>query len=377
VPTMNSALWGQETSRCGLPTGVYRPIKLLQELEYARAEVVWKMAIEEAPELARPHGDERSALVAEFRRLDTERRAAIAALIRARHSANIPRGAMGDMAVIKGEAARKRGHMAIRKLIQRAGRTIQAIKPVFMMSPISVAQYLAPGTVRFDLVVIDEASQVRLEDALGVIARAGQVVVVGDRKQLPPTNFFTRLLSDEPEDEEDGEAAPLAGAAGATELESILTLCEARGLPDKMLRWHYRSRHHSLIEVSNAEFYGSNLFLPPAPSAARGAEGLVLCRVHGAYDRGGKRTNAIEAQAIVDAVAGHAADTPDMTLGVVTFSTAQRDLVSNLLDERRRSDPLLDSFLRPRAEEVFVKNLEKKSSSRILRTCRGTSGTSS
>jgi hypothetical protein len=141
-------------------------------------------------------------------------------------------------------------------------------------------------------------------------------------------------------------------------LESILTLCEARGLPDKMLRWHYRSRHHSLIEVSSAEFYQSNLFLPPAPSARRAAEGLVRRRVQGAYDRGGKRTNAVEAQAIVDAIARHAAEAPEMTLGVVTFSTAQRDLVSNLLDERRRSDPLLDSLLRPRTEEVFVKNLE-------------------
>ena len=131
------------------------------ELDFARAEVVWRMAIEHDPGLARPHGDERSALVAEFKRLDTERRAAVAALIRARHSANMPRGAMGEMAVIRGEAARKRGHMAIRKLLQRAGRTVQAIKPIFMMSPISVAQYLAPGTVSFDLVVIDEASQVR------------------------------------------------------------------------------------------------------------------------------------------------------------------------------------------------------------------------
>jgi hypothetical protein len=349
---------GAEDIAVRLSDGRLPPDQAIDELQYARAEVVWSMAIEQDPELARPHGDERSALVAEFRRLDTERRAAIAALIRARHSANIPRGAMGDMAVIKGEAARKRGHMAIRKLIQRAGRTIQAIKPVFMMSPISVAQYLAPGAVSFDMVVIDEASQVRPEDALGVIARAGQVVVVGDRKQLPPTNFFTRLLSDDAGDEEDEEAAPLAGAARATELESILTLCEARGLPDKMLRWHYRSRHHSLIEVSNAEFYESNLFLPPAPSASRAAEGLVLCRVQGAYDRGGKRTNAVEAQAIVEAVASHAAETPEMTVGVVTFSTAQRDLVSNLLDERRRSDPVLDSFLRPRAEEVFVKNLE-------------------
>src|SRR6202035_1830295 len=105
----------------------------------------------------------------------------------------------------------------------------------------------------------------------------------------------------------------------------ILTLCEARGLPSRMLHWHYRSRHPSLIEVSNAEFYRSSLFLPPAPTVDRDTQGLLLNSVRGAYDRGGKRTNAIEAQAVVEAVAAHAAEHPDHSLGVVTFSTAQRD----------------------------------------------------
>jgi very-short-patch-repair endonuclease len=125
-----------------------------------------------------------------------------------------------------------------------------------------------------------------------------------------------------------------------------------------MLRWHYRSRHPSLIEVSNAEFYGSNLFLPPAPTVERTTQGFQISRIGGAYDRGGKRTNAIEAQSIVDAVATHAMEQPDQSLGVVTFSTVQRDLVSDLLDERRRTDPVLDNFLHSATEDVFVKNLE-------------------
>ncbi len=133
-----------------------------------------------------------------------------------------------------------------------------------------------------------------------------------------------------------------------------------------MLRWHYRSRHPSLIEVSNAEFYGSSLFLPPAPTVDRDRQGLLLRRVPGAYDRGGKRTNAIEAQAIVEGVASHAAERPGDLLGIVTFSTAQRDMVSEFLEERRRIDPVLDSYLHSAAEEVFVK---------ILRTSRVTSAT--
>jgi very-short-patch-repair endonuclease len=336
------------------------PDRAVEELRHARAEALWKAAIKHDPELLRGNGEARSALVSEFKRLEIERRRAVAALIRTRHANAMPRGAMGEMAIIRGEIARKRGHMSIRKLIQRAGRTIQVLKPVFMMSPISVAQYLQPGAVTFDLVVIDEASQVRPEEALGVIARGSQIVVVGDRRQLPPTSFFSRLLAEENSDDEDGsiDAAPLAGAARATELESILTLCEARGLPSRMLRWHYRSRHPSLIEVSNAEFYRSSLFLPPAPTVDRGAQGLLLHRVSGAYDRGGKRTNAIEAQAIVDAAVTHAAEHPDQSLGVVTFSTAQRDLVSDFIEERRRTDPVLDAYLHSATEEVFVKNLE-------------------
>ena len=340
--------------------GQLPPEHAVEELRHARAEVLWTAAIKLDPELAHPNGEARSALVSEFKRLEIERRRAVADVIRARHASAMPQGAMGEMAVIRGEIARRRGHMPIRKLIQRAGRTIQLLKPVFMMSPISVAQYLHPGAVTFDLVVIEEASQVRPEEALGVIARCSQIVVVGDRKQLPPTSFFSRLLADENSDDEDEltNAAPLGGAARVMELESILTLCEARGLPSKMLRWHYRSRHPSLIEVSNAEFYGSSLFLPPAPTVDRGTQGLLLHRVLGAYDRGGKRTNAIEAQAIVEGVVSHAAEHPGDSLGIVTFSTAQRDMVSEFLEERRRIDPVLDSYLHSAAQEVFVKNLE-------------------
>jgi superfamily I DNA and/or RNA helicase len=145
----------------------------------------------------------------------------------------------------------------------------------------------------FDLLVIDEASQVRPEDALGAIARARQIVVVGDQKQLPPTSFFDRLLSDGDQDDEDDdpttEASLLRGAAKLGDLESILTLCEARGLNSRMLRWHYRSRDPSLIRVSNQEFYRGGLILPPSPLQEDPAYGICFTRVVGVYDRGGKR----------------------------------------------------------------------------------------
>ena len=143
--------------------------------------------------------------------------------------------------MIRGEIGRKRAHMPLRKLMKAAGGTIQKIKPVFLMSPVSVAQFLPPGSVDFDLLVIDEASQLRPEGALGLVARCHRIVVVGDKKQLPPTNFFDRMIADEAVSR-DGEATAIQhgeSAAPITNLESILSLCEARGLESRMLRWHY------------------------------------------------------------------------------------------------------------------------------------------
>lgn len=343
-----------------LATGSVPADKAKAVLDCTFAEAVWKKAVAAAPALQEFYGPQHDALAAEFRSQEAKRRQTTVAIVRGRHAANMPRGTFGAMGAIRSQIGLKRGHMAIRKLFRIAGEALQRIKPVLLMSPISVAQFLPPGSVGFDLLVIDEASQVRPEDALGLVARAKQIVVVGDNKQLPPTSFFDRVVADEDEQEESDEVTEfaLAGAAKATELESILALCEARGLNSAMLRWHYRSRHPSLIEVSNAEFY-RRLIMPPAPSAERGREGLILRRVAGAYDRGGKRINAIEAEAVANAVAEHARTSPDMSLGVVTFSTVQRDAIGDLLEMKRRTDDALDAFLREgQGEDVFVKNLE-------------------
>jgi very-short-patch-repair endonuclease len=328
-------------------------------LRLAWSEAVWKRAVAVSPELRRFVGDDHDRVVGEFRGLDKARRASDAALIRHRHVSAMPRGSFGPMAVIRGEIARKRGHMAVRRLVKEAGPALQKIKPVFLMSPISVAQYLPPASVAFDLLVVDEASQIRPEDALGLVARAKQIVVVGDKKQLPPTSFFDRVTADEEETDDDLEAVDVPHGAKATAMESILSLCEARGLGGRMLRWHYRSRHPSLIAVSNAEFY-KHLVMPPAPDTERRRQGLVMRRIAGAYDRGGKRNNVIEAEAIVDTVAAHAREGSELSLGIVTFSTVQRDAITDALETRRRTDPALDALLNREGgdEEVFIKSLE-------------------
>ena len=333
------------------------------ELRFARAETLWNLALTKNPALRNIAQEGRHDLVKTFAALERQRLKDNVTVILAGHLSQVPQGAMGEMKVIRGEIGKKRGHIALRQLFSKAGTAIQRIKPVLLMSPISVAQFLPPGNVSFDLLVIDEASQVRPEDALGAIARARQIVVVGDKQQLPPSSFFERLVADEQDKSEDDDEnlGPdlLDGAANTGLMESILTLCEARGLPGRMLKWHYRSRDPSLIAVSNHEFYEGDLVLPPSPLQNDPAYGLCFTQVNGVYDRGGKRDNRKEGEAIVDRVAEHARLNPSQSLGIVTFSMTQRNAITELLEMRRRHDATLDGFLREgQAEDLFVKNIE-------------------
>lgn len=334
------------------------------ELRFARAEAIWRRARELNPAISELANVDRHALVAQFAKLERQHLHDNVTGIVTAHLDQLPRGALGEMKVLRGEMGKKRGHKALRRLFSEAPNAIQRIKPVLLMSPISVAQYLTPGTYSFDLLLIDEASQVRPEDALGAIARARQIVVVGDQKQLPPTSFFDRLTSGDDVDDNDDDVGEsnedlLGGAAQLAELESILTLCEARGLPPRMLEWHYRSRDPSLIRMSNREFYGDRLILPPSPLEKDPTFGLTFTKVEGAYDKGGRRDNRLEGEAVVRAVAKHARTMPDQTLGIVTFSVAQKNTITELLELERRKDKTLDDFLREGgAEDVFVKNIE-------------------
>lgn len=343
-----------------LRTGDLDATEAVTELRFARAEALWRVALERSPALRELSAAKRHDMVSSFASLERTRLKENVAGVLAGHFSQVPQGAQGEMGVVRGEIGKKSRHIAIRRLFEKAGTAIQRIKPVLLMSPISVAQFLPPGSLTFDLLVIDEASQVRPEDALGAIARASQIVVVGDQKQLPPSSFFDRLVADEEEDEQAEEGEDLLGAAAkVADMESILTLCEARGLSSRMLKWHYRSRDPSLIEVSNREFYENDLVLPPSPLQEDPEYGLCFTQVNGVYDKGGKRDNRGEGEAIVARIAQHARAHPTLSLGVVTFSFAQRNLVTELLELARRSDATLDAFLREgQAEDVFVKNIE-------------------
>ena len=272
------------------------------------------------------------------------------------HYERIPRGQsnVGEVGIVRREIEKKRRHLPLRRLLKEAGRAVQAIKPVFMMSPISIAQYLEPGAIDFDLLLIDEASQVRPVDALGAIARSRQIVVVGDNRQLPPTQFFNRMLDDEEMDMDN------ACAFQAGDVESILGMCVGQKMPERMLRWHYRSRHHSLIAVSNHAFYDDGLYIVPSPESQSLRLGLHLQHVSdGTFDRGGSATNRREANLVAAMVMEHARRYPDKTLGVGTFSLAQRDAILNELELRRRGESELEYYFSASVREpFFVKNLE-------------------
>ena len=327
-------------------------------LEFVRAEAVWDRMRSEEPRLESIDGAERSSRVEDFKNLDQQLQGLASQEVALRHFKSLPTGSAGQVGIVRGEVAKKTRQMRIRQLLERAGEAVRAIKPVFLMSPLSVAQYLKPGGLTFDLLLIDEASQVPPADALGAIMRCRQVVVVGDQKQLPPTSFFDRQIGSEDDGVESDDIEEIkVGQVG--DMESILSLCESRAMAGGMLRWHYRSRHPSLIAVSNHEFYEDGLVCPPSPDRAGTETGLSFVHVDGVYERGKRRNNPREAQQVAEQVLAHARQHPDETLGVVALSVAQRDTIRNRLEFMRAEYPELDAFCREGKDDAFfVKNLE-------------------
>lgn len=295
--------------------------------------------------------------IREFRAADEHFQKLTAQYVVALLSANVPRTAAAtpdadsEMGKLLRELQKKSKHMAVRQLIQGMPTLLPRLKPCLLMSPLSVAQYLAAGHAQFDVVIFDEASQIPVWDAVGAIARGTQVVVVGDTKQLPPTSFFAKAG--------DEEGTSSTEEALVTDLDSILDECLGAGMNRSSLEWHYRSRSESLIAFSNARYYESGLITFPSPETADRA--VRFQHVTGVYDRGGSRTNRAEADAIVNAIEAHYMNpaTARKSLGVVTFNQPQMDLINRLLDARRLKNPTLDALIAAKdPEELLIKNLE-------------------
>ena len=323
--------------------------------EYTYYELLFSLMAKQTPSLSRFDGELHTRKVNYFAEMDLRRIKTSSLEVARAHHRRIPSkiGAAGPVGVLRAEMARKRGHMPIRQLMLKAGPAIQALKPVMMMSPLSVAQFLIPGKQTYDLLVMDEASQIQPVDAIGAIARCKQVVVVGDERQLPPTSFFSRM-TEASNDDNDDDTTQVA------DIESILGLFVARGLPQRMLRWHYRSRHQSLIAVSNNQFYENKLFIVPSPYTEEAGMGLRFHYVEdGVFESGAGNANPVEAKKIATAILEHIQQNPELSLGVATFSVSQRKAIQDELELLRRLNPQYEDFFNTHpGEPFFIKNLE-------------------
>lgn len=269
---------------------------------------------------------------------------------------NAINGAKDEIAILKRELNKQRRLMSLRKLFMSIPNILTLLRPCFMMSPLSVSVFLEAKSYNFDMVIFDEASQVHTEDAIGAIMRSKQVVIVGDTKQLPPTSFFSTTLND---DDFDIDADEVVEYSDVGAYESILDEAVAV-LPERSLRWHYRSRHEHLIAFSNIKIYNNNLITFPSSTERMPDIGVEYIYVKdGIYDRGRKKDNVIEAKKVADLVFEHFNKYPNRSLGVVTFSEAQQNAVDAAIRQKRLKNPNFDKFfVEDKDEPFFIKNLE-------------------
>lgn len=266
-------------------------------------------------------------------------------------SESVPR--QSELGLLRHQMGLQRPSRSIREMIASMPDSFSKLAPCVLMSPLSIAQYLPTDQALFDIVIFDEASQIATWDAVGAIARGRQTIIVGDPKQLPPTNFFGRSGDDD-------DSVPELDR----DLESILDEAKASGLPVRHLRWHYRSRHESLIAFSNWHYYDNHLITFPSPVTEDQAVSLNLVPT-GVYDRGKSRTNREEARGIATDIRAKLEawlalpEQERPTIGVITFNVQQQALIQDFLDDARRANPDLEWFFADdRIEPVIVKNLE-------------------
>lgn len=291
--------------------------------------------------------------IGDFRALEAQYTGLTRAWVRAALCADLPKQDAvtrnSEWGILRHEISKKKRHLPLRELMTSIPSALTKLTPCLLMSPLSIAQYLSADASTFDVVVFDEASQIPVWDAVGAIARGKQVVMVGDPKQLPPTNFFDRAESDDDDEDVEGD------------LESILDECMGANLPTMNLAWHYRSRNESLIAFSNHRYYGGALVTFPSPVTEDRA--VSFHHVKGVYEKGGARINKPEAKALVADIVARLKSPgfrdSKLTIGVVTFNAEQQGLIEDLLDEERRRDPSIEPyFSEVELEPLFVKNLE-------------------
>jgi very-short-patch-repair endonuclease len=252
------------------------------------------------------------------------------------------------------EMNKKRRHLPLRKLFTAIPNLLLRLKPCVMMSPLAVSTYLSTPDMHFDLVMFDEASQVRPHDAISAIFRGRQLIVAGDQKQLPPSSYFDRVTEDDSDASEEEDSA-------SEDYESVLDVCCTLGLTRRRLRWHYRSRREGLIAYSNHFFYNNELVTFPSVHDVAGNSAVAFEYVADGRWKAGKSGgfNTIEARRTAELVLAHFRAYHDESLGVIAFSQRQQMRILEELEQLRKGSPDLEEFFNEdRDEPFFVKNLE-------------------
>lgn len=257
-------------------------------------------------------------------------------------------------ALLANEIGKQTRHIPIRQLMLRSSRAIRALKPCLMMSPLSVAQYLDPSLPKFDLVVMDEASQIRPEDALGAVARAKQLVVVGDTKQMPPSDLWQKQIDEDGDEDEDVSAA--------ADAESVLENALHSFQPVYRLKWHYRSLHEDLIKFSNFHYYDNELVIFPAARAKDGRLGIRFHYLEEGRFQSGARVNVVEAEVVARAAVEHLKNHPEKSLMVATMNRKQQEAVEDLIESICDGDAIareaVETARNHDFEKFLVRNLE-------------------
>lgn len=336
------------------------PAVIMQKVYLKRFYRVWlDTMIPKHQEIANFRRRNQESLIDEFRKLDLLQMKIARTRIKTELISKLPDvnrtiSASDEVAILRRELNKQRRIMPLRKLFRTIPNLLMALKPCLMMSPLSVSLFLQADSYDFDMVVFDEASQVHTEDAIGAIMRGKQVIIAGDTKQLPPTSFFAATTSDSDFDVDMADEVEESNV-----FESILDeACTI--LPDRTLKWHYRSRNESLIAFSNAKIYNHNLITFPSPTEGEKDNGVEYVFVeNGVYDRGGKKSNMQEAIKVAELVFEHIRTNPNRTLGVITFSEAQQHAVETAIRNIRIEHSEYEYFFNEEnSDAFFVKNLE-------------------
>lgn len=331
-------------------SGKIQPEELVESFICNLNLSIIKRTIQAEPILANFQGVKFEDTIKKFKEISEEFDKLTLQELIAKLSAKIPDSsvtgsASSELGILQ-KAIRSGGRMiSIRKLFDMTQHLITRICPCMLMSPMSVAQYLDPALHKFDIVIFDEASQLPTCEAVGAIARGESTIIVGDPKQLPPTRFFRNTYYDEENYE-------------LEDLESVLDDCLALTMPQKHLLWHYRSRHESLIAFSNAKYYGHRLYTYPSPDDM--SSRVKLIQVDGYYDKGGTKQNHGEAMEVVREICNRLLDENrrNDSIGVVTFSAVQQNLIEDLLEKEFLDNEELEKIHEQMLEPIFIKNLE-------------------